>query len=210
MSTLLLRLSGPMQAWGTQSRFRDRDTGREPSKSGVIGLLCAALGRPRDAELTDLVALRMGVRVDNEGVLMRDFQTSGAGYPKYNKAGRVVGTTDGILSPRYYLAGASFLVGLEGDSTLLHTLDAAVRAPVWQIFLGRKAMPPTAPIACGLVDLPLHEALRTSDLPPEDRRMRLVLDTDTSNEVRNDVPLSFAHRRFASRSVETSWMETPS
>ena len=43
MSVLLLRLAGPMQAWGTQSRFTVRDTGLEPSKSGVIGLLCAAL-----------------------------------------------------------------------------------------------------------------------------------------------------------------------
>ncbi len=51
MSVLLLRLAGPLQSWGTQSRFRVRDTGREPSKSGVIGLLCTALGRPRTAPL---------------------------------------------------------------------------------------------------------------------------------------------------------------
>ena len=48
MHTLLLRLAGPMQSWGTQSRFTIRDTGLEPSKSGIIGLLCAALGKPRD------------------------------------------------------------------------------------------------------------------------------------------------------------------
>jgi CRISPR system Cascade subunit CasD len=39
MAVLLLRLAGPMQAWGTQSRFVNRDTELEPSKSGVIGLL---------------------------------------------------------------------------------------------------------------------------------------------------------------------------
>ena len=50
MSTLLLRLAGPMQSWGTQSRFTIRDSGLEPSKSGVIGLLCAALGKPRTEE----------------------------------------------------------------------------------------------------------------------------------------------------------------
>ena len=49
MSVLLLRLSGPMQSWGIQSQFPDRDTGMEPSKSGVVGLLCAALGRGRSA-----------------------------------------------------------------------------------------------------------------------------------------------------------------
>ncbi|MBI5033526.1 MAG: type I-E CRISPR-associated protein Cas5/CasD [Chloroflexi bacterium] len=71
MNTLLLRLVGPMQSWGVASDFKERDTLREPSKSGVIGLLCAALGKPRAekpndgfatlAELSDLV---MGVRVD--------------------------------------------------------------------------------------------------------------------------------------------------
>ena len=48
MAVLLLRLAGQMQSWGTQSRFSNRDTDLEPSKSGVIGLLCAAMGIPRD------------------------------------------------------------------------------------------------------------------------------------------------------------------
>ena len=54
MAVLLLRLAGPMQSWGTQSRFTHRDTDLEPSKSGVIGLLCAAMGKPRD----DLTAIK--------------------------------------------------------------------------------------------------------------------------------------------------------
>lgn len=67
MSTLLLRLAGPMQAWGTDSKFEVRGAGREPSKSGVIGLLAAALGRSRDSDLSDLNALRFGIRVEQEG-----------------------------------------------------------------------------------------------------------------------------------------------
>ena len=67
MNTLLIRLAGPMQSWGTQSRFFTRDTGHEPSKSGVIGVLCAALGWGREAPLDDLARLRMGVRVDRPG-----------------------------------------------------------------------------------------------------------------------------------------------
>ncbi len=67
MSALLLRLAGPMQSWGVQRRFSVRDTGLEPSKSGVVGLLCAARGRRREEPVTDLAALGMGVRVDREG-----------------------------------------------------------------------------------------------------------------------------------------------
>ena len=45
MAVLLLRLSAPLQAWGTEnSKFEIRKTGREPSKSGIVGLLAAALG----------------------------------------------------------------------------------------------------------------------------------------------------------------------
>ena len=84
VSTLLIHLCGPMQAWGTQSRFSIRDTGQEPSKSGVIGLLCAALGKPRDENpgdgfptLAQLAALKMGVRVDRPGSMRMDYQTAG-------------------------------------------------------------------------------------------------------------------------------------
>lgn len=55
MSTLLLRLAGPLQAWGAESKYEIRRTGREPTKSGVIGLLMAALGCRRDD--TDTVRL---------------------------------------------------------------------------------------------------------------------------------------------------------
>ena len=69
MSTLLLRLAGPMQSWGTDSKFDVRRTGREPSKSGVIGLVAAALGIARQDRqaLQTLNDLRFGVRVDHEG-----------------------------------------------------------------------------------------------------------------------------------------------
>lgn len=48
MATLLLRLAAPLQSWGADSKFETRKTNREPTKSGVIGLLAAALGLRRD------------------------------------------------------------------------------------------------------------------------------------------------------------------
>ena len=116
MNTLLLRLVGPMQSWGVQSRFGVRDTGLEPSKSGVIGLLCAALGKPRDEahpantgkpSLADLAQLRMGVRVEREGSLRVDYHTAS------NVLKASGGLKDTELSNRYYLADAYFLVGIQ-------------------------------------------------------------------------------------------------
>ena len=76
MSTLILRLAAPMQAWGADSKYNERRTCREPTKSGVIGLLAAALGCRRDdtETLARLSTLRFGVRADREGTSLRDFQ----------------------------------------------------------------------------------------------------------------------------------------
>ena len=76
MSVLLLRLAGPLQSWGTSSRFVRRNTDRVPSKSGIIGLLAAAQGRRRIDPIEDPLHLRIGVRVDQPGHLERDFQTA--------------------------------------------------------------------------------------------------------------------------------------
>ncbi len=120
MSTLLLRCSGPLQSWGTRSRFSER----EPSKSGVIGLLAAALGRDRSESVVDIASLRIGVRVDREGTILRDFHTA----QQVAKASGAI-RNDAVLSNRYYLMDAVFLVGLEGDDSLLAPLDTALAAP---------------------------------------------------------------------------------
>lgn len=218
MATLLIQLSGPMQSWGVQSRFRVRDTGREPSKSGVIGLLCAALGRPRTAPVADLGTLRMAVRVDREGRLLRDYHT--AGKDGYRTSGGNVkyGTTQ--LSTRYYLADAAFLVGLEGERPLLAELHAALRDPVWPLCLGRKAFVPGGPVwlADGLLDEELLAVLRGypwlgGDAAAWERGqpagVRVVADDDDGDEMRPDVPLSFAERQFGARRVRTRFWPMP-
>lgn len=231
MSTLLLRLAGPMQSWGTQSQFRERDTEREPSKSGVIGLLCAALGRRRWEPLDDLAALRMGVRVDREGSAAVDFQTAGGAHRQDDMYG--VAQTDGsdlvtIPSWRYYLADASFLVGLEAradeQEALLHRLDQALAWPTWQLFLGRKAFVPGEPVRLpdapphgpGLRPYSLETALLNYPWPAPDgpaERLRFVFEAEPGStaEVRADVPLSFAigGRRFATRHVRTDFRDRP-
>ncbi len=133
MSTLLLRLAAPLQAWGTDSKFEVRDAGREPSKSGVVGLLAAALGRRRDEDLSDLNALRFGVRVDQEGRLLKDFHMAHS-------------VDDSFRTTRYYLADACFLVGLEGERAFLQQLADALKHPYFPLFLGRRSCPPSQPL----------------------------------------------------------------
>lgn len=207
MSTLLLRLAGPLQSWGVQSRFTHRDTGREPSKSGVVGLLCAALGVDRndDESLQPLAALTMGVRVDREGKLARDYQTAGGGTWPGRKFYGVI-TAEGkpgrtVLSDRFYLVDAEFLVGLEGeDRQLLARCHEALGRPHWPMHLGRKAFTPGLPVRLpdGLSDLPLEQALRRYPWRPTPRwsrpeeDLRLVLESaQPTTMARYDQPISF-------------------
>lgn len=215
MTTLLLRFSAPMQAWGTQSHFGHRDTGREPSKSGVIGLLCAALGRPRSQPVDDLAALRMGVRVDQEGSIRKDYHTAGMGGI-YKVSGGV--KSDLVVSERYYLADARFLIGLEGDVELLHQLQTALQNPAWFLFLGRKAFIPAERVWLpdGLQHLDLESALASypwlgNDSNPHNtsEHLRVVIEDANGPIIHNDTPLSFRPRRFLPRRVYIDYIRNP-
>ena len=201
MLTLLLRLQGPMQSWGTRSRFDERDTGLEPSKSGVLGLICAALGRRRHEPIEDLARLRMGVRVDREGVLRYDYQTASQ---VLRADARGVQAT--VQSWRYYLSNAVFLVGLEGrDSGLLQGVHQALLAPRWTLYLGRKSYLPSVPVWLpdGLVEASLEEALVAYPLLVEqvDETIRFVIESEVG-QLRMDQPLGpFSQRRFGARYV---------
>src|SRR5271157_426692 len=148
-NTLFLRLEGPLQAWGDQqSKFAIRRTADAPTKSGVIGLLCAALGvsRPEAANhwLPTLGAMRMGVRIDQPGIRWWDYHTVGAGMPMRTAEG---GTKPGaMLTRREYLCDASFLVALQGERDLIAQLEAAIKKPKWTLYLGRKSCPPSRPM----------------------------------------------------------------
>ena len=207
--TLLLRLKAPMQSWGVSSRFSIRDTGKEPSKSGVIGLLCAALGISRDeANLENeifrkLTELKMCVRVLREGVMQKDYHTA------QNVAKAAGGIKPTELSDRWYLADADFLIGLESDDfSFLETLQNALKKPKWQLFLGRKAFVPSEPVylaAGGLQNGEIETVLPGFDIEGGAENQRLIIEDESGTEVRQDVPLDFAKRRFSLRRVNTSF-----
>lgn len=225
-----------MQSWGLRARATIRDTASEPTKSGVVGLLCSALGVRRDDEagIARLAALRMGVRVDREGIVERDYHTV-----------QNVPTTTGtghrtVESQRFYLADALFLVVLEGDPELLGELAQALHRPRWPLYLGRRAFVPTRPLiassaadawpptGAGLVDGTAEAILKTHvwlesrpDLLAAARkerkeqqqvRLRTVIDCEPTNqsaETQYDHPVCYdrGRRTFRARSVLHGWIE---
>ena len=195
MKTLLLRLSAPLQSWGSDSKFETRRTQSYPTKSGVIGMLAAALGisREDDSSLKELSSLKFGIRIDKEGELIRDYHTVTGDKP--------------YITNRYYLSDAYFLAGLESeDEELLQKLDAALKAPVYPLYLGRRSCPPTFPLVLGICEKDLCRALEEESwLLPEWRQKRvysdaekelriIIEDNDSDNTVRDDA-VSFSKKR---------------
>lgn len=220
-NTLFLRFEGPFQSWGdNQSKFLIRRTAEAPTKSGVIGMLCAALGVSRSdaAEqwLPELNSLRMGVRIDRPGVRWWDYHTVGAGMQMRTAEG---GTKPGaILTRREYLCDASFLVALHGRPDLIGPLAAVMQAPTWTLYLGRKCCPPSRPIMehppgdfadvlSALRSIPWRKRLTRDEVP---RVVDCLLDWTPDSEgdeaptdtvVWYDVPITFDPPAHAPRFV---------
>ena len=85
MKTILLKFAGSMQSWGTDSHFETRHTDLYPSKSGVLGLVAAALGwRRNDERIEELNRICFAVRVDQPGTMLMDYHV--AHKPEVKKA----------------------------------------------------------------------------------------------------------------------------
>ncbi len=186
-----------MQSWGVDSRFARRETERYPTKSGVIGLLAAAEGRRRTDPIEDLAALRFGVRVDQPGRLMRDFQTAIDWSRRRSMP----------LSERYYLADAVFVAGVEGSGKLLKALDQRLADPVFPLYLGRRSCPTTGRVSLGVADEELVTALETCpwqaagwyrSATSHPAVLPIFVDaahSDSGADVVRDVPISFSPER---------------
>lgn len=206
MATLLLRFAAPLQAWGAESKFEQRRTLGFPTKSGVIGMLAAALGFTREESPEELNQLRFGIRADREGTYLRDYHTAHGNQEK-----------NAYITERYYLADAVFLVGLESeDPARLNLIADALMHPAYPLYLGRRSCPPTMPLIIGIRDTDLLTALREEpwllqewrqvQSAESERRLRILTDADAPENASplRDYAESFSqkHRRHTWRLVK--------
>lgn len=225
---LLLWLEGPLQAWGHDSRFGRRDTLDFPTKSGVLGLLCCALGaggeqRELLARLADLdVQLVAYTPTDKLGEatprlpLLRDFHMVGSGYddadpwqslliPKTSEGKKAVGGGT-KMTYRYYLQDMAYAVALQVPADQAETLAAALQNPVWDIYLGRKACVPTELVYQGTFTTADDALTAAANLAQQKGRAAsfAVRQGEHDGEVitLNDVPLQFGQdKRYRDRRV---------
>lgn len=219
---LFLWLEGPLQAWGHDSRFGRRDSLDFPTKSGVLGLLCCALGAggPQKEWLARWADRDMQViayvPVDRRGAprlrqpLLRDFHMVGSGYddkdpwqnlliPKTSEGKKAVGGGT-KMTYRYYLQDMAYAVFIQGPENELAPLSSALRKPVWDLYLGRKSCVPTEFIEQGIHADTDAARMRADELARAKGRVPAfsVLQGEHEGEVLtlNDVPLQFGDRKM--------------
>ena len=209
MKTVLLKFSGPLQSWGTDSHFETRHTDTHPSKSAVIGMIAAGLGirRDDDESVFRLNRLEFAVRIDQTGQILRDYHTA----KKYKENGDIERT---YVTNRFYIQDAIFVVALgSNDEELIQEVKTAVTHPYFSLFLGRRALPPTADLLLDIVDTDVISALKKYPWQAaawyqrkNTNRVQIFADeallSGTSIRIRNDDVISFSQsrgRRFGSR-----------
>lgn len=206
---LALYLDGPMQAWGYQSRFNRRTSLSYPTKSGVLGILCASLGVPKsDVDtLGELAALKMEVLSLRLSSRWIDYHTVGGGYePGSLNIPRIADgkrAKDAAITFREYLSDAKFGVLLSGAYSLLERCDSALRNPKWGLWLGRKACIPASPIAQGIFvnrDEAINHLKQISNGEIQ-RCITDVEDFEQGTDTLPDLPLNFDTREFSMRRV---------
>ncbi len=225
---ILLWLEAPLQSWGHDSRFGRRDTLPFPTKSGVLGLLCCALGaggkqRKLLAEFAELdMQIAAYARKDKiKGAprhlpLLRDFHMVGSGYdakdpwqtlliPKTSQGKKAVGGGT-KLTYRFYIQDMAFAVMLQIPEKRSDELCYYLRNPVWDIYLGRKTCVPTEFIFQGIFSDADQAMQRAQELAKQKHRTGIfsVLQGEHEGEVYsvNDVPLQFGPmKRYRDRMI---------
>jgi len=157
---LVMRLSGGLQAWGLDSQYTYRNSGLFPTKSGVLGLCCAAQGLDRGSvaesewlaevtscNMTAIAIPKLRSAGDRQTPIsvrrIEDFHT--VANTKTAK-----GDSKDALTYRQYICDAEFMVLLRMPTELADNLKTYLENPKWGVWLGRKACIPSAPVFAGI------------------------------------------------------------
>ncbi|MBC8524895.1 MAG: type I-E CRISPR-associated protein Cas5/CasD [Chlorobium phaeobacteroides] len=215
-SFLLLWLEAPLQSWGADSRFGRRGTIDFPTKSGILGMLCCALGAGGEQKelLAEMGKLRQTVlsfrRSKEREALLRDFHMVGSGYDDKNpwETLLIPKKSDGTpavnggskITYRYYLQDAAFAVITEVPSGKSTLFADSLENPCWDIYFGRKCCAPTDFIYRGCFNTESIAIGKALEIAQEKKLMEdfRVVDGEHEGEtiILNDVPIQFGEQKL--------------
>jgi CRISPR system Cascade subunit CasD len=159
---LVIRLSGGMQAWGLDSQYTYRNSGLFPTKSGILGLCCAAQGFDRgsvaeNAWLTQVSSCAMTTIAIPKLRSSGDKQTPISvrrieDFHTVANTKTAKGDSKDALTYRQYICDAEFIVLLQMPRAFADNLMIYLENPKWGVWLGRKACIPSAPVFGGICE----------------------------------------------------------
>lgn len=180
-SFLRFTVFAPLSSWGEPAVGEIRGSWDRPSRSAVLGLLAAALGVTRDDDAGHArldASLGLAVRLLAAGDSLVDFHTTQNPKPSVVKKRKpatrrialALDEPETALSRRWLRQDSLHLVAVwlrTGASTELGSLEAALRAPVFMLYAGRKANALGLPLAPSVVHAEtLADALRAEPKLP--------------------------------------------
>lgn len=213
---LILKLTGPMQSWGINSRWNFRDTSSEPTKSGIVGLIACAMGyKIHDKRIETEIdnKLQIGVRIDRPGIITTDFHTVMGTHTI--ATGKTKIHTE--LTYRSYIEDALFMIAVTGQLELLKKIQNALKDPKWPIYLGRKSCIPTVPVLGTITEefTSLRQALEAipwNKITPKDeapKELRCVIEDKEGILIRKDAIRVNLARIYDTRRVSEYMIPTP-
>jgi CRISPR system Cascade subunit CasD len=207
---LALYLDAPLQSWGYQSRFDRRTSLSYPTRSGIVGMICAAMGVDRsDTEGLQLFEpLILSVYTFKQGRRLVDFHTIGGGWDKKINPQCIVPKADGkagqtVVSRREYLQHSRYGVILQVDKTLGQRIVIALTNPIWGIWLGRKSCIPASPVFQGQFGSEDDALTKLASVAGSSnfRVIKEVKNFEDGTDTLMDNPLDFSRRRFKPRRI---------
>lgn len=231
MSTGLLWLEGPLQSWGYDSRYGRRATLDFPTRSGILGMIAAAMGRGGEQRMwlekmrpyrQTIVAYGRLAHPDREddtrllsSPLLKDFHMVGSGYdlsdpwqtlfvPKTSEGKKPVGS-GARMTTRHYLQDMAFACALELPED--EDIGTPLLNPVWAICLGRKSCIPSDLVWRGSFDSEEKALDAAADIARHKGRAETFRVYDgklagAETFTLSDVPVSFGlYKRYADRIV---------
>lgn len=207
---LIFGLTASLGATGELAGHERRGALLWPGRSALIGLMGAALGIRRDGDFSALDALEIAVGLYDSGAPLRDYHTietvPSAAVKAPNSRPEALraagGRSNTTITLRDYRAGPFYGIAVTGSG--LGPIAAALNAPVFTLYLGRKSCPLAAPPGARIVTAegPVA-ALAQLILPPWRQQAVLqgVVLPDAMGEVVHDLPLDRARWHFGSRRV---------
>ena len=204
-----LMLDAPLMSWGHSSRFQRRTTALHPTRSGIFGMICAALGADKGSTveqewLARLEPMRLTVLAipRRAGVSIRRLEDFHTVQCTRRASGSI--SKDAVISHRQYLLDAMFGVIIAGTPSTLEAVAEALRNPQWGIWFGRKSCIPAAPVLRGLA-VTKAEAIANLGLAGKSLDTFAIVEDATmfadGTDTLMDMPVNFKTREFKPRRI---------